>query len=69
MLTVRQYLRSLDKETLNKLFKISDLAEDEYWLLHYAFVEKRMAREYAGTIYKVSLEKTLRLSYCKPRYV
>lgn len=42
MLTVRQYLRSLDKETLNKLFKISDLAEDEYWLLHYAFVEKRM---------------------------
>ena len=42
MLTTRQYLRNLDKETLEKLLKISDLKEDEYWLLHYAFVEKRM---------------------------
>lgn len=42
MLTIRQYLRTLDKETLNKLFKICDLEEDEYWLLRYAFVEKRM---------------------------
>jgi hypothetical protein len=42
MLTVRQYLRTLDKETLYKLFEISDLTEDEYWLLRYAFIEKRM---------------------------
>lgn len=42
MLTIRQYLKSLDKETLKKLFKISELEEDEYWLLYYAFVEKRM---------------------------
>lgn len=55
MLTVRQYLRSLDKETLNKLFKISDLAEDEYWLLHYAFVEKRM-RE--NTCMKLNIRTT-----------
>lgn len=42
MLTIRQYLRSLDKETLKKLFKISELEEEEYWLLYYAFIEKRM---------------------------
>lgn len=42
MLTIRQYLRNLDKETLKKLFKISELKEDEYWLLYYAFIEKRM---------------------------
>ena len=42
MLTIKQYLRSLDKETLKKLFKISELEEDEYWLLYYAFIEKRM---------------------------
>lgn len=42
MLTIRQYLKHLDKETLKKLFKIADLREDEYWLLYYAFVEKRM---------------------------
>lgn len=40
MLTVRQYLRTLDKETLDKLFKITNLTEDEYWLLRYAFIEK-----------------------------
>ena len=42
MLTIRQYLRNLDKETLKKLFKISELKEEEYWLLYYAFIEKRM---------------------------
>ena len=42
MLTTRQYLRQLDKETLRKLFKIADLSETEYWLLTYAFIQKRM---------------------------
>lgn len=42
MLTIRQYLRSLDKETLKKLLKIAKLDEDEYWLCRYAFIEKRM---------------------------
>ena len=42
MLSTRQYLRNLDKETLKKLFKMSELKEDEYWLLYYAFIEKRM---------------------------
>ena len=42
MLTIRQYLRTLDKQTLYKLFEISDITEDEYWLLRYAFIEKRM---------------------------
>lgn len=42
MLTIRQYLRTLDNSTLDKLFKISDLNEDEYWLCRYAFIEKRM---------------------------
>ena len=42
MLTIRQYLRNLDKNVLEKLFKICDLEEDEYWLLYYAFIEKGM---------------------------
>lgn len=42
MLTIRQYLRTLDKVTLDKLFNISELSEDEYWLCRYAFIEKRM---------------------------
>ena len=42
MLTIKQYLRNLDKETLKKLFRLADLNEDEYWLLRYAFIEKRM---------------------------
>lgn len=41
-LTTRQYLRQLDKTTLRKLFKISNLSETEHWLLIYAFVEERM---------------------------
>lgn len=55
MLTIRQYLRTLDKDTLDKLFKISELAEDEYWLLHYAFIEKRM-RE--NTCMKLNIRTT-----------
>ena len=42
MLTTRQYLRQLDKETLRKLFELSDLTDTEYWLLTYAFIQKRM---------------------------
>lgn len=42
MLTTRQYLKNLDKQTLKKLFEIAELSEDEYWLLYYAFIEKRM---------------------------
>lgn len=41
-LTTRQYLRTLDKHQLRELFKRAILSEDEYWLLIYAFVEKRM---------------------------
>lgn len=55
MITTRQYLRNLDKETLKKLFKISELPEDEYWLLYYAFVEKRM-RE--NTCMKLNIRTT-----------
>ena len=56
MLTTRQYLRNLDKETLKKLFKICTfLNEDEYWVLYYAFVEKRM-RE--NTCMKLSIGTT-----------
>lgn len=54
-LTTRQYLRNLDKPTLRKLFKLANLPEDEYWLLIYAFVEKRM-RE--NTCMKLNIRKT-----------
>lgn len=53
--TLRQYLKSLDKPTLRKLFKISNLTENEYWLLIYAFVEERM-RE--NTCMKLNIGKT-----------
>ena len=55
MLTTRQYLKSLDKPTLRKLFKLAGLSEDEYWLVIYAFVEERM-RE--NTCMKLNIGKT-----------
>ena len=55
MLTTRQYLRQLDKETLRKLFELSDLTDTEYWLLTYAFIQKRM-RE--NTCYKLNIGTT-----------
>lgn len=54
-LTTRQYLRTLDKPTLRKLFKQCDLSENEYWLLIYAFVEERMVE---NTCAKLSIGKT-----------
>lgn len=48
-------MRTFEKETLKKLFKIANLNEDEYWLLYYAFVEKRM-RE--NTCAKLNIGKT-----------
>ena len=54
-LTTRQYLRTLEKPTLRKLFKLANLSEDEYWLLIYAFVEERM-RE--NTCMKLNIGKS-----------
>lgn len=54
-LTTKQYLRSLDKPTLRKLFKLATLSEEEYWLLIYAFVEERM-RE--NTCMKLNIRTT-----------
>lgn len=42
MLDLKKYLKNLDKDTLKKLLKISDLDEIEYWILYYNYVEKRM---------------------------
>ena len=42
MQSTRQYLRNLSKDTIIKLLKLSNLTENEYWLLKYAFAEKRM---------------------------
>lgn len=53
-LTVRQYLRNLDKPTLRKLFDLADLTEEEKWLLIYAFVERRMVE---NTCYKLGISK------------
>lgn len=55
MLTTRQYLRHLEPETLKKLFELSKLTESEYWLLYYAFVQKRMVE---NTCAKLSICKT-----------
>lgn len=40
MLTIRQYLRSLDKEKLRNLFEQSRLTSEEYKLVSYAFINK-----------------------------
>ena len=42
MLSTRQYLKQLDKRTLKKLFELAELSEEEYWLVTYAFIERRM---------------------------
>ena len=42
MHNLKKYLKNLDKDTLKKLLKISDLDELEYWILYYNYVEKRM---------------------------
>ena len=42
MLTTRQYLKTLDRVQLRRLFEQCDLTENERWLLIYAFVEKRL---------------------------
>ena len=55
MLTTRQYLRNLEPDTLRKLFELSKLKEDEYWLLYYAFIKKRMVE---NTCAKLSISKT-----------
>lgn len=41
-LTLKQYLKQLDKDTLKKIFDEADLTELEYWLLTYAYIEHRM---------------------------
>ena len=41
-ITIRQYVKFLDKEQKIKLFKNADLTEEEYWLLTYAYIENRM---------------------------
>lgn len=55
MLTTRQYLRTLEPETLQKLFELSNLTETEYWLLYYAFIKKRMVE---NTCAKLHIQKT-----------
>lgn len=53
--TLRQYLKSLNKSTLRKIFEQTNLTQTEYWLLIYAFVEGRM-RE--NTCMKLNIGKT-----------
>ena len=55
MLTTRQYLRNLEPATLRKLFELSKLKDDEYWLLSYAFIKKRMVE---NTCAKLHIQKT-----------
>ena len=38
----KKLLKVFDKETIEKVLKQSDLTEEEYWVLHYSLVEKRM---------------------------
>ena len=53
-LTTRQYLKLLSKDQLRQLFKETDLTEDEYWLLTYAFIERRMV---VNTCCKLSISQ------------
>ena len=54
-LTTRQYLKLLSKDQLRLLFKNTDLTEDEYWLLTYAFIERRMV---VNTCRKLHIQET-----------
>ena len=60
MITTRQLLRfySKDKDErikLRKLFKMAkdkgDITEQEYWLLHYTYVECRMVENTCAKLY------------------
>ena len=65
MLTTRQYLKNLDKQTLKKLFEIAELSEDEYWLLYYALRENTCAKLNIGTTKYHSLlnEALIKIEY------
>ena len=54
-LTLRQYLRLLDRETQDKLFKISHLSDEQYWVLYYSFVKGRMVE---NTCAKLNISKS-----------
>ena len=53
-LTTRQYIKLLSKEQKRQLFKETDLTDDEYWLLTYAYIENRMV---ANTCRKLNMSE------------
>lgn len=54
-LTIRQYLRSLDNPVLYKLFKESNLKEEEYNLVVCAFIHKYLV---AKTCMQLNISKS-----------
>lgn len=52
---IRQCLKFMNKDTLEKLFAICGLTEEEYWLVRYAYIEKRMVQ---NTCLKLSISST-----------
>lgn len=55
MLTIRQYLRTLPKEELYKIFKNADLSEIEYKLVCFSFIYKYLRDK---TCLKLHVQKT-----------
>lgn len=55
MLTTRQYLRTLSKDELYKIFQNSDLSETEYKLMCFAFIDKFLREK---TCLKLHIQKT-----------
>ncbi len=41
-MNIKAYLKALNNIELENLFKKSFLSEEEYWLLKYTFIQKRM---------------------------
>lgn len=39
---IKQYLKQTDKTQIRKMLKECDLTELEYWVIYYAYIEKRM---------------------------
>lgn len=42
MRAIKQYLKQADKAQIREMLKKSGLTELEYWVIYYAYVEKRM---------------------------
>lgn len=70
MLTIRQYLRTLDKRVLQKLFNMTKLTPEELQLVTYAFIDKHKVEKSCRmlNISKTKYHSTLNEALIKLEY-